>query len=140
MTGYLWRCLMVVQRTPAAPSAETTSPKAARGRAAPGERTGGQGRGVAGAAMPAVVLLLWGSAFIAGAIGVDAAPPLLLIFARFAAAGILLAGYAITVRAPGPRGRALAHLAVSGLLIQAVQFGALYCAMAMGLPAGIVAL
>ncbi|MER6815754.1 DMT family transporter [Spirillospora sp. NPDC000708] len=134
----------MVQRTPAAPSAETTSPKATRGRAVRGERTGtrtgGEGRGVAGAAMPAVFVLLWSSAFIAGAIGVDAAPPLLLIFARFAAAGILLAGYAVAVRAPWPRGRALAHLAVSGLLIQAVQFGALYSAMAMGLPAGVVAL
>ena len=138
----------MIQRTPVAPSAETTSPQAARGRAAPGERTGtrtgvrsgGEGRGVAGAAMPAVFVLLWSSAFIAGAIGVDAAPPLLLIFARFAAAGILLAGYAVAVRAPWPRGRALAHLAVSGLLIQAVQFGALYSAMAMGLPAGVVAL
>ncbi|HEU5027726.1 MAG TPA: EamA family transporter [Spirillospora sp.] len=138
---------MVVQRTQDAPPGGTApaAPPDARTDAravAPGERTGTRtGAGRAGAAaMPAVFVLLWSSAFIAGVIGVDAAPPLLLIFARFAAAGILLAGYAIAVRAPWPRGRALAHLAVSGLLIQAVQFGALYSALATGLPAGVVAL
>jgi drug/metabolite transporter (DMT)-like permease len=90
--------------------------------------------------MPGLFVLLWSSAFIAGVIGVDAAPPLLLLFARFAAAGLLLAVFALAVRAPWPRGRALAHVAVSGLLIQAVQFGALYTALDMGLPAAVVAL
>ncbi|URN04092.1 DMT family transporter [Actinomadura madurae] len=91
-------------------------------------------------AVPAVFVLLWSSAFIAGVVGVDAAPPLLLLFARFGLAGLLLAAFAVAVRAPWPRGRALAHVAVSGLLIQAVQFGALYTAMDMGLPAAVVAL
>ncbi|KAB2349204.1 DMT family transporter [Actinomadura rudentiformis] len=90
--------------------------------------------------MPPVFVVLWSSAFIAGAIGVDAAPPLLLTFARFALAGVLLAGLAVVLRAPWPRGRRLGHIAVTGLLIQAVQFGALYSAMGLGLPAGVVAL
>ncbi|WP_225993192.1 DMT family transporter [Actinomadura rudentiformis] len=92
------------------------------------------------AVMPPVFVVLWSSAFIAGAIGVDAAPPLLLTFARFALAGVLLAGLAVVLRAPWPRGRRLGHIAVTGLLIQAVQFGALYSAMGLGLPAGVVAL
>ncbi|MFC6884455.1 MULTISPECIES: DMT family transporter [Actinomadura] len=93
-----------------------------------------------GAAVPGVFVVLWSSAFIAGVIGVDAAPPLLLMFSRFAAAGLLLAAFARAVRAPWPRGRTLAHVAVSGLLVQAVQFGALYSALGMGLPAAVVAL
>ncbi|MEU5882977.1 DMT family transporter [Spirillospora sp. NPDC047279] len=97
-------------------------------------------RSRAAAMMPPVFVLLWSSAFIAGAIGVDAAPPLLLTFARFALAGLLLTGLALVLRAPWPRGRLLAHIAVTGLLIQAVQFGALYTAMGLGLPAGVVAL
>ncbi|MFG2001471.1 DMT family transporter [Spirillospora sp. NPDC048911] len=96
------------------------------------------GRGAA--AMPPVFVVLWSSAFIAGAVGVGAAPPLLLTFARFALAGVLLAGLAVALRAPWPRGRRLGHIAVTGLLIQAVQFGALYSAMGLGLPAGVVAL
>jgi len=92
------------------------------------------------AAMPALFVLLWSSAFIAGIIGVDAAPPLLLIFTRFALAGLLLAVVAVALRMPWPRGRALGHVAVTGVLIQAVQFGALYCALGMGMPAAVVAL
>ncbi|MFI0445999.1 DMT family transporter [Actinomadura sp. 6N118] len=92
------------------------------------------------AVMPPVFVVLWSSAFIAGAIGVGAAPPLLLTFARFALAGVLLAGLAVVLRAPWPRGRRLGHIAVTGLLIQAVQFGALYSALGLGLPAGVVAL
>ncbi|WP_232666692.1 DMT family transporter [Pseudonocardia sp. TRM90224] len=90
--------------------------------------------------VPPVFVVLWSSAFIAGVIGVGAAPPLLLTFSRFAAAGILLALIALTTRAPWPRGVKLAHIAVSGLLIQAVQFGAFYSALSTGLPAAVVAL
>ncbi|MEU4701139.1 DMT family transporter [Nonomuraea dietziae] len=89
---------------------------------------------------PAVFVVLWSSAFIAGIPGVLAAPPLLLMFARFAVAGVLLAGYALVRRAPWPRGRTLAHVALSGLLIQAVQFGAFYSALGAGLPAAVVSL
>ncbi|MFC5745866.1 DMT family transporter [Actinomadura rugatobispora] len=102
--------------------------------------TAGRGGRAVRAVTPTAFVVLWSSAFIAGVIGVDAAPPLLLTFARFALAGVLLAAYAVAVRAPWPRGRRLAHLAVTGLLIQAVQFGALYTALGMGLPAAVVAL
>ncbi|WP_424643481.1 DMT family transporter [Embleya sp. AB8] len=85
-------------------------------------------------------VLLWSSAFIVGAIGVDAAPPLLLTFFRFALAGLLLGAFALVVRAPWPRGRRLGHVVVAGLLFQALQFGALYTALGMGLPAAVVAL
>ncbi|MFI9551136.1 DMT family transporter [Nonomuraea endophytica] len=89
---------------------------------------------------PAVFVVLWSSAFIAGIPGVKAAPPLLLMFARFAVAGLLLGAYALVRRVPWPRGRALAHVAVAGLLIQAVQFGAFFSALGTGLPAAVVSL
>lgn len=89
---------------------------------------------------PTAFVLLWSSAFVAAVIGVGAAPPLLLTFARFVGAGGLLALTALLTGARWPRGRQLGHVAVSGLLIQAVQFGAMYTAMAKGLPGGVVAL
>jgi drug/metabolite transporter (DMT)-like permease len=95
---------------------------------------------LAAKAVPPVFILLWSSAFIVGAIGVDAAPPLLLTFFRFVLAGLILGGFALAVRAPWPRGRQLGHVMVAGLLFQAVQFGALYTALSMGLPAAVVAL
>jgi drug/metabolite transporter (DMT)-like permease len=93
-----------------------------------------------GALLPPAFVVLWSSAFVAGALGVGAAGPLLLTFARFAGASLLLASLALLLRRRWPRGRQLAHVAVSGLLMQAVQFGALYAAMGIGLPAGLVAL
>ncbi|HEY4006500.1 MAG TPA: DMT family transporter [Pseudonocardia sp.] len=85
-------------------------------------------------------VVLWSSAFVAGAVGLRGAPALLLTFARFAVAGVLLAGLACALHRRWPRGRQLGHIAVSGLLMQAVQFGALYAAMGLGLPGGVVAL
>ncbi|MFF4771351.1 DMT family transporter [Microtetraspora fusca] len=116
-------------------TSEITSGELASGAAA---RAGGGTRLMAVA--PPLFVVLWSSAFIAGIPGVKAAPPLLLMFARFALAGALLSAYALVTRAPWPRGRALAHIAVTGLLIQAVQFGAFYTALGMGFPAAVVSL
>jgi drug/metabolite transporter (DMT)-like permease len=89
---------------------------------------------------PAVFVVLWSSAFVAAVIGTDVAPPLLLTFSRFALAGVLLAVIAWVSGSPWPRGRQLAHVAVVGLLMQAVQFGGFYSAIGLGLPGGVVAL
>ncbi|MDQ0932865.1 DMT family transporter [Streptomyces turgidiscabies] len=92
------------------------------------------------AAIPAVFVVLWSSAFIAAVIGTDAAPPLLLTFSRFAVAGVLLTIVALVTKSPWPKGRMLLHVIVVGLLMQAVQFGAFYTAIGAGLPGGVVAL
>lgn len=92
------------------------------------------------AAIPAVFVVLWSSAFIAAVIGTDAAPPLLLTFSRFAVAGVLLTTVALVTKSPWPKGRMLLHVIVVGLLMQAVQFGAFYTAIGAGLPGGVVAL
>ena len=85
-------------------------------------------------------VILWSSAFIAGSVGLRSAPPLLLTLLRFALAGVILALVAWVTRAPWPRGRQLLHVVVAGLLLQAVQFGGFYWAMAIGLPAALTAL
>ncbi|MGK8521204.1 DMT family transporter [Nocardia asteroides] len=91
------------------------------------------------AAQPLFVLL-WSSAFIAGVIGVGAAPPLLVLFGRFAIAGVLLTLYALAARVTWPRGSQLHHVLVAGLSVQVVQFGAFYTAMAEHVPAAVIAL
>ncbi|WP_280351784.1 DMT family transporter [Nocardia abscessus] len=91
------------------------------------------------AAQPLFVVL-WSSAFIAGVIGVGAAPPLLVLFARFAIAAVLLTAYALAVRVTWPRGSRLRHVLVAGLSMQVVQFGAFYTAMAEHVPAAVIAL
>lgn len=103
-------------------------------------RTGAGWRGRRDSALPPVFVLLWSSAFIAAVIGTGAAPPLLLTDVRFAAAGLVLTLLALLTRARWPRGRQLGHVAVSGLLMQALQFGATYTAIGLDLPGGVVAL
>ncbi|WP_406268158.1 DMT family transporter [Nocardia sp. NBC_00881] len=91
------------------------------------------------AAQPLFVLL-WSSACIAGIIGVGAAPPMLVLFARYALAGVLLTVYAFAVRATRPRGSQVPHVLVAGLLMQIVQFGAFYMAMSDHVSAAVIAL
>ncbi|MBF6328908.1 DMT family transporter [Nocardia transvalensis] len=83
---------------------------------------------------------MWSSAFVVGIIGVGAAPPLLVLFARFGLAGVALTLYALAVRAAWPRGAQLGHTVVVGLLMQLIQFAAFYTAMADHVSAAVISL
>ncbi len=91
-------------------------------------------------AAPAAFVVMWSSAFIAGIIGVGAAPPFLVLFVRFAAAAVALALYARFVSARWPRGAQWGHAIVAGLLMQLIQFGAFYTAMAEHVSAAVISL
>ncbi|SHG56078.1 DMT family transporter [Streptoalloteichus hindustanus] len=90
--------------------------------------------------LAALTILIWATSYLAGALGVAAAPPFLVTTVRFALAAVLMAGIAAVTRARWPRGRLLAHVAVSGLLFQGVQFVGVYGGMRAGVPAGVTAL
>jgi drug/metabolite transporter (DMT)-like permease len=65
----------------------------------------------------AAVYLIWGSTFLAVALGLQSIPPLLLMAARSIAAGIILLAIE-QVRRPGfAPGRAWASAAASGLVL-----------------------
>ncbi|AYF79277.1 DMT family transporter [Nocardia yunnanensis] len=89
---------------------------------------------------PPALMFMWSSAFIAGIIGVGAAPTMLVLFSRFAIAGALLIVYAVATKAVWPRGRVLAHTVVAGLLMQFVQFGGFYSAMHQHVTASVISL
>jgi len=83
----------------------------------------------------------WASGYLVGDIGTRAAPPLTLLFWRFALALLVLAGVSLATRAPWPRGLwAWMHLAVTGLLLQTTQFAGVYLALDRGTSAGLAAL
>ena len=54
---------------------------------------------------------------------------------RFGLAGAILSGWALIARVTWPTGRTLAHVLVTGLLTQALQFICLYLALMHGAPA-----
>ena len=70
-----------------------------------------------------------------GNLAVSAMTPMAVLAIRFGLAATILGAWAAMARVTWPRGRRLGHVAVSGLLMQAVQFCALYLAIEHGAPA-----
>jgi drug/metabolite transporter (DMT)-like permease len=88
--------------------------------------------------VPFVFVVLWSSGYIAAAYGVDAAPPLGLLTLRFALA--LPVALVVATRVPGWRNAPLARLALVGVLLQGVQFGAAYSGLALGVHPALASL
>lgn len=70
-----------------------------------------------------------------GNMAVHALSPMAVLAFRFGLAGLFLGTWAALARVGFPTGRKLIHVAVAGLLMQAVQFCALYVAIQHGAPA-----
>jgi drug/metabolite transporter (DMT)-like permease len=70
-----------------------------------------------------------------GALAVSAMSPMGVLVLRFGLAGAILSGWALLAKVKWPTGRTLAHVLVSGLLGQALQFICLYTALLHGAPA-----
>jgi drug/metabolite transporter (DMT)-like permease len=86
-------------------------------------------------------VVVWSTSYLAGGLGTRDVPALSLMTWRLLLAGVLLAGVAVATGAGRPRGRReWRDLVVAGVLFQAVQFGAGYSAIGLGVPAGLAAL
>jgi drug/metabolite transporter (DMT)-like permease len=70
-----------------------------------------------------------------GALAVSAMSPMAVLVFRFGLAGAILSGWAFIARVTWPTGRTLAHVLITGLLAQALQFICLYLALMHGAPA-----
>ena len=93
------------------------------------------------AAMPGLFVLLWSTGFIGAKLGLPYAEPMTFLVLRFAIVTVLLAGFAGLTGAPWPQDwRAAAHMAVAGLLLQAVYLGGVFASIFHGVPAGVSAL
>jgi drug/metabolite transporter (DMT)-like permease len=91
------------------------------------------------AAMPFVFVLIWSTGFIVAKFGLPYAPPLTFLLLRFAGVFILLGPLVLAMRAPWPRGR-IGHIAIAGFLVQAGYLAGVWCAIRLGMPAGLSAL
>jgi drug/metabolite transporter (DMT)-like permease len=70
-----------------------------------------------------------------GNMAVLAMTPMAVLAFRFSLAAVILSAWAYFARVSWPTGRKLGHVAVTGLLMQAVQFCTLYLAIQHGAPA-----
>jgi drug/metabolite transporter (DMT)-like permease len=92
--------------------------------------------------VPAVAfVLVWSSGYIAGPYGVEAMSPLMLVAVRFVLAAAVAWVLARTIRGPLRVTRADAvRIALSGFVLNGVQFGAMYLAFDAGLGATLASL
>lgn len=84
--------------------------------------------------LASMVVLIWGVNFVAANIGMEVFPPLLLAALRFALVAIPAV---FLVKPPGNGWRTVVGV---GLLMGFAQFGLLYTAMMLGMPAGLASL
>jgi drug/metabolite transporter (DMT)-like permease len=100
-------------------------------------------RDAAGAAVsvaPGLFVVLWASGFIGAKLGLPFAEPLTFLSVRMIAVVALLAVLIVAARPAWPRGRAIGHNAVAGLLVHGCYLGGVFVAIDRGLPAGLCAL
>jgi drug/metabolite transporter (DMT)-like permease len=82
-----------------------------------------------------VLTFFYAMGYPIGALAVSAMSPMAVLVFRFGLAGGILSAWVVAARVSWPTGRALAHVLVSGLLGQALQFICLYVALLHGAPA-----
>jgi drug/metabolite transporter (DMT)-like permease len=90
-------------------------------------------------AMPWLFVLIWSTGFIVARYGLPYAPPLTFLLLRFAGVLVVLVPLILLMRAPWPSGKS-GHIAVAGILVQAGYLSGVWCAIKLGMPAGLSAL
>lgn len=89
--------------------------------------------------MPLLFVLIWSTGFIVAKFGLPYAPPLTFLLLRYASVLLILLPTMLVLRAPWPHGSA-GHIAVAGVLVQAGYLSGVWCAIKLGMPAGVSAL
>ncbi len=89
--------------------------------------------------MPLLFVLIWSTGFIVAKFGLPYAPPLTFLLLRYASVLLILLPTLLFIRAPWPHGSAW-HIAFAGVLVQAGYLSGVWCAIKLGMPAGLSAL
>ena len=92
-------------------------------------------------AAPGLFVLLWSTGFIGAKFGLPYAEPLTFLLWRFGIVTLIFLALTLLLRAPWPSTLSQGvHIAIAGLLVNALYIGGVFCAIYQGLPAGIVSL
>jgi drug/metabolite transporter (DMT)-like permease len=90
---------------------------------------------------PTLFVFLWESGYIAAKYTIGYAQPFTILLLRFGIVIGVMAPVVVLGRAPWPRSWGEAgHVAVVGVLLQAVYLGGIYAGLERGVPAGVMAL
>lgn len=89
-------------------------------------------------AAPLFFVFIWSTGWIAAKYAAPHTDPLWFLTIRFSVAAVIIALFALVVRAPWPKdGRAWLHGLVSGVLLHGIYLGGVWWAVKQGLSAGI---
>jgi len=97
-------------------------------------------RGFPAALAAPVFVVLWSTGFVVARLAEKHAAALDFLCLRLGITALVLAFWAVWVRAPWPSRRIFGHLVVAGLLVQASYLGGVWLAIEGGMPAGLTAL
>ncbi|MBL8588237.1 MAG: EamA family transporter, partial [Methylobacteriaceae bacterium] len=86
---------------------------------------------------PALFVLIWSTGWISAGFAARTSDPLTFLSVRYALAAVALAAIALAAGARWPRGRALLHGLVSGVLLHAIYLGGVWWAIRAGLPTAV---
>ena len=93
----------------------------------------------AGILMPLMFVLIWSTGFIVARLGLPHAPPLTFLLLRYCCVLLVLLPLLLMLTPEWPRGR-VAHIAAAGVMVQAGYLSGVWCAIKLGMPAGLSAL
>ena len=92
-------------------------------------------------AAPVLFVILWSTGFIGGKLGLPYAEPFTFLLWRYGLVTLLFLTLTLATRAPWPSSLTqAAHIAVTGVLVNAVYIGGVFSAIHQGVPTGIVSL
>lgn len=91
--------------------------------------------------MPALFVVIWSTGFIVAKFGLPYAPPLTFLSWRYACVAALLVPIIWFAKARWPVSiRHAAHIAIAGVLVHGGYLAGVWCAISLGMPAGLSAL
>ncbi|MFZ6814220.1 DMT family transporter [Undibacterium sp. Rencai35W] len=89
---------------------------------------------------PVIFIFIWASGYVVAKYGLPYAEPLTFLCLRYLGVILFMGVLGISMRAPWPARQAWPHIAVAGILMQAGYLGGVWCAVKLGMPAGLAAL
>ncbi|MFZ6722589.1 DMT family transporter [Undibacterium sp. Ji49W] len=90
--------------------------------------------------LPAIFIFIWASGYVVAKYGLPYAEPLTFLCLRYLGVIIFMLVLALAMRAPWPERRAWLPIAIAGIMMQAMYLGGIWCAVKLGMPAGVAAL
>ena len=91
--------------------------------------------------VPLAFIVIWSSGYVVARFGLPYAPPLYFLCVRYVGVILFMGLLAAAGRASWPASWTdTGHIAVAGLAIQAGYLGGVWCAIELGMPAGLAAL